>query len=62
MPALTYQGAPIAGWIYDTSGGKTGDLMAFRPAIYYTGAVALFSCIFLLPLRWMANKSLLAKA
>ena len=54
------QGAPIAGYILDSFGGADGGLHAYRPAMFYAGALALASGIFILGARFCINKSLLA--
>ncbi|KAK6450276.1 hypothetical protein FP744_10006526 [Trichoderma asperellum] len=53
-------GAPIAGYILEAFGGTDGGLNAYRPAMFYAGALALISGIFILVARFYINKSLLA--
>ncbi|KAL7921459.1 major facilitator superfamily domain-containing protein [Trichoderma austrokoningii] len=53
-------GAPIAGYILEAFGGTDGGLHAYRPAMFYAGALALVSGIFILAARLHINKSPLA--
>ncbi|PON26629.1 major facilitator superfamily transporter [Trichoderma gamsii] len=53
-------GAPIAGYILEAFGGTDGGLHAYRPAMFYAGALALVSGIFILAARFYINKSPLA--
>ncbi|KAH0527034.1 hypothetical protein TsFJ059_002078 [Trichoderma semiorbis] len=53
-------GAPIAGYILEGFGGVDGGLHAYRPAMFYAGALALASGVFILGARFCINKSLLA--
>ncbi|TFB01792.1 putative transporter [Trichoderma ghanense] len=53
-------GAPIAGYILDSFGGADGGLHAYRPAMFYAGALALTSGVFILGARLCINRSPLA--
>ncbi|PNP57344.1 hypothetical protein THARTR1_02341 [Trichoderma harzianum] len=53
-------GAPIAGYILESFGGADGGLHAYRPAMFYAGALALVSGVFILGARFYINRSLLA--
>ncbi|KAK4072909.1 uncharacterized protein Triagg1_5586 [Trichoderma aggressivum f. europaeum] len=53
-------GAPIAGYILESFGGADGGLHAYRPAMFYAGALALASGVFILGARFCINRSLLA--
>jgi MCP family monocarboxylic acid transporter-like MFS transporter 3 len=45
-------GAPVAGYILQASGGQEmagqGNIVVYRPAIFYAGGVALVSSLFAL--------------
>lgn len=56
------QGAPIAGYILEAFGGTDGGLHAYRPAMFYAGALTLVSGVFILAARFHINKSPLAVA
>lgn len=58
--SISIQGAPIAGYILRAFGGTDGGLHAYRPAMFYAGALALVSGIFILAARLHINKSFLA--
>lgn len=45
------QGAPIAGYILDASGGEGNGVGAYRPAIFYAGGMALSSAAMALFIR-----------
>ncbi|KAK1243453.1 hypothetical protein MKX07_004081 [Trichoderma sp. CBMAI-0711] len=53
-------GAPIAGYILESFGGADGGLHAYRPAMFYAGALALASGIFILGARFCIDRSPLA--
>lgn len=53
-------GAPIAGYILESFGGANGGLHAYRPAMFYAGALALVAGVFILGARFCINRSLLA--
>ncbi|KAH0489774.1 hypothetical protein TgHK011_001272 [Trichoderma gracile] len=53
-------GAPIAGYILESFGGPDGGLHAYRPAMFYAGALALASGVFILGARFCINRSPLA--
>ena len=42
---LMVQGAPIAGYILNASGGQEGGINAYRPAIFYAGSMATAATI-----------------
>ncbi|EHK18641.1 uncharacterized protein TRIVIDRAFT_51049 [Trichoderma virens Gv29-8] len=50
-------GAPIAGYILEGFGGVDGGLHAYRPAMFYAGALALASGFFILGARFCINRS-----
>ncbi|KAL7929264.1 hypothetical protein V8C35DRAFT_199541 [Trichoderma chlorosporum] len=49
-------GAPIAGYIPESPGGADDGLHAYRPAIFYAGALALASGVFTLGARFFFNQ------
>ncbi|KAL7801336.1 MFS general substrate transporter [Trichoderma aethiopicum] len=53
-------GAPIAGYILESFGGADGGLHAYRPAMFYAGALALASGVFILGARFCIDRSPLA--
>ncbi|KAL7952845.1 major facilitator superfamily domain-containing protein [Trichoderma compactum] len=53
-------GAPIAGYLLESFGGANGGFHAYRPAMFYAGALGLVSGVFILGARFCINRSLLA--
>jgi len=55
------QGAPIAGYILDASGGPQAGFEAYRPAVYYAGSMTLASTGLIVFVRLRLETSLLSK-
>lgn len=55
------QGSPIAGLIVETYGGTDAGLNAYRPAMYYAGALSTASLCCILTIRLRANSSIRAR-
>ncbi|KAJ7366821.1 putative monocarboxylate transporter [Mycena albidolilacea] len=53
-----FLGGPIAGFILSASGGSEKGVAAFRPAIFYSGALTVVSCGLILAARITASKEL----
>ncbi|SGY24267.1 BQ5605_C019g09029 [Microbotryum silenes-dioicae] len=51
-------GAPIAGYILEAAGGSKAGYGAFRPAIFYSGALATVSCAMLTVARVIESRDL----
>ncbi|SCV71969.1 BQ2448_4663 [Microbotryum intermedium] len=51
-------GAPIAGYILEAAGGAKAGYGAFRPAIFYSGALAMLSCAMLTIARILESRDL----
>ncbi|KDE08181.1 hypothetical protein MVLG_01660 [Microbotryum lychnidis-dioicae p1A1 Lamole] len=51
-------GAPIAGYILAATGGAGAGYVAFRPAFFYAGALALFACGLICCARVIESKDL----
>ncbi|GJN74779.1 hypothetical protein PLIIFM63780_009830 [Purpureocillium lilacinum] len=54
-------GAPIAGYLLQAYGGADGGLKAYRPAMFYAGALSLLSAAMVIVARWRLSKSPLAR-
>ncbi|KAI2635424.1 major facilitator superfamily transporter [Xylaria nigripes] len=54
-------GAPIAGFILDAYGGQDASLQAFRPAMYYAGALAITAAALVQIVRYRTNPNFFAK-
>ncbi|KAF9232145.1 major facilitator superfamily domain-containing protein [Melanogaster broomeanus] len=55
-------GAPVAGWLLDLYGGSDAGRAAYRPAMYYAGSMSLGSATFIMGVRYLISKQLLAFA
>ena len=49
--AADEQGAPIAGYLLDASGGSNAGINPFRPGMFYAGGLAVFSSLILMQTR-----------
>lgn len=58
MSISRLQGAPIAGYILDASGGEDSGLKAYRPSIFYAGGMALAAALLAAGTRLKTDKSL----
>lgn len=56
--SLTTQGAPIAGYILQASGGESRGIKPYRPAGYYAGGLVAFSVILIVAMKLRTVKSL----
>lgn len=54
-------GAPIAGYLLQAYGGESGGFKAYRPAIFFAGALALAAAILVIVARMGVSKSPLKK-
>lgn len=54
-------GAPIAGYILAAFGGAELGLVAFRPAMFYAGSMAVGAAALVATMRFMTEKSILRK-
>jgi MFS family permease len=54
-------GAPIAGYLLAAFGGQEGGLVAFRPAMYYAGSMALGAAVLVAFARFNIDRSLLKR-
>ncbi|KAH6961804.1 cytochrome P450 [Ilyonectria sp. MPI-CAGE-AT-0026] len=55
------QGAPIAGYLLESYGGADSGLQAYRPAMFYAGALALGASGLVAFMRFRTNQRLLVK-
>jgi hypothetical protein len=53
-----WQGAPIAGYILNASGGQAGGVGAYRPAIFYAGSMATAATILAAVVRIKVDRRL----
>ncbi|ORY64596.1 major facilitator superfamily domain-containing protein [Leucosporidium creatinivorum] len=56
-----FLGSPIAGFILGAAGGADSGIEAFRPAIFYAGAVSLFAAGIIIAARLIVTKDLRKK-
>ena len=49
--AADEQGAPIAGYLLDASGGSNAGINPFRPGMFYAGGLTLLSTLIVLHTR-----------
>jgi hypothetical protein len=56
-----FQGAPIAGYLLEAYGGEHSTLMAYHPAMFYAGSMALGASGMVALVRLYIDKSLLKK-
>ena len=52
------QGAPIAGYILNASGGESGGAGAYRPAIFYAGSMAFAATVLAAAVRIKMDRRL----
>lgn len=51
-------GGPIAGYMLDAFEGRGSEIVAYRPAMYYAGAMFLTASVLLLGMRFRINKNI----
>ncbi|KAI9315803.1 major facilitator superfamily domain-containing protein [Zopfochytrium polystomum] len=56
-----FLGSPIAGYLLQAFGGPEAGLAAYRPAIFYSGALSLASAVCVLAVRVLQDKRLFKK-
>ncbi|KAI1071387.1 hypothetical protein LB507_004974 [Fusarium sp. FIESC RH6] len=54
-------GSPLAGFLLQSHGGAEGGLGAYRPAMFYAGAMSAVATMLTAFLRWRISRKLLAK-
>jgi len=55
-------GAPIAGYILDAYGGPNANFTAYRPAIFYSGGMAVAAAALVGVVRLRKERKLMRKA
>jgi hypothetical protein len=55
-------GAPIAGYILDAYGGPNANFTAYRPAIFYSGGMAVGAAAMVASVRLRKERGFLKKA